>query len=105
MPPDLIYEKFISSQWRWQQAQSIATPILRHCMREDLHELIVHNEWNADLRNLSPDDIAVVLDVDNPRGTWIPGRIINVKRVRATVSLDQPSFELRSAIHGPGREK
>ena len=110
LPPDLVDEKGISSKKRWRQAQSIATQFWRRWMREYLPELTIRKKWNAELRNLRPDDIVAVLAGDNPRGTWRLGRIISVRRsidnvVRSTTSFDRPLSGLRSAIHGPGRAK
>ena len=38
-------------------------------MREYLPELTIRKKWNAELRNLKPDDIVAVLDGDNRVGS------------------------------------
>jgi len=75
IPPDVIGEQELNSKKRWRVAQAIATHFWRRWMREYLPGQTERKRWQQPQRNLKEGDIVLLIDPNNPRGTWPLGRV------------------------------
>nr|XP_039252522.1 uncharacterized protein LOC120329805 [Styela clava] len=63
---------------RWRQTEAISNQFWKRWRREYLPMLMTRTKWLKDHRNLSIDDIVIVVDDGAPRGSWLLGRVIKV---------------------------
>ena len=77
-PPGQFLASEINSRRRWRQAQVLADHLWQRWLTEYLPTLTVRRKWNKEQRNLTVDDLVMVVDEQRPRGQWLLGRIIEV---------------------------
>ena len=70
------------SQRRWKQVQFLADLFWKRWIKEYLPSLQVRQKWLKQKHNLQRDDIVLVIDKSQPRGTWPLGRVLDVKQGR-----------------------
>lgn len=76
LPPGLFERNDIYSRRRWRQVQYLADLFWRRWTKEYLPDLQERQKWSRPRRNLSEDDIVLVVDVSAPRNSWVMGRVI-----------------------------
>lgn len=75
IPPGLFQKGDLYSRRRWKQAQYLADLFWRW-IREYLPLMQQRSKWNTSKRNLSPDDLVVIVDDTAPRNSWLLGRVV-----------------------------
>ena len=78
LPPGVFTSDEIYSRRRWRQVQHLANTFWRRWIREYLPQLQERQKWFHKTRNLSVDDIVLVVDDRCTRSTWPLGRITEV---------------------------
>ena len=68
---------------RWRQVQYLADQFWLRWRKEYLPLLQERQRWNVARRNLSVDDIVLIVDEDAPRGSWPMGRVMEVFKDRS----------------------
>lgn len=76
LPPGLFERNDIYSRRRWCQVQYLADLFWRCWTKEYLPDLQERQKWSRPRRNLSEDDIVLVVDDSAPRNSWVMGRVI-----------------------------
>ncbi|KAJ8406743.1 hypothetical protein AAFF_G00296590 [Aldrovandia affinis] len=76
MPPGLFQKGDLYSQRRWKQVQYLADLFWRRGVREYLPLMQQRSKWNNPKRNLSPDDLVVIVDETAPRNSWLMGPVV-----------------------------
>lgn len=73
LPPGLFERNDIYSRRRWCQVQYLADLFWRRWTKEYLPDLQERQKWSRPRRNLSEDDIVLVVDDSAPRNSWVMG--------------------------------
>ncbi|XP_077971894.1 uncharacterized protein LOC144426909 [Styela clava] len=76
LPPGLFEQKDVYSRKRWKQVQYLADIFWQRWRKEYLPLLQQRKKWNKPQRNMSEDDIVLIVDHNLPRNTWLLGRVI-----------------------------
>ena len=63
---------------KWKQSQFLAQHLCTRFRREYLPSLTVSHKWNRETRNLSVNDVVLLVDESVPRGFWPLARVIEV---------------------------
>lgn len=65
---------------KWRQAQQLSDAFWRRLIKEYVPSLGTRDKWKVRRRNLSENDLIILLDPDLPRSHWKMGRVISVNR-------------------------
>jgi hypothetical protein len=87
---------------RWRQIQYLADVFWVRWVKEYLPTLQARQKWVKPQRNLSVDDIVLVVD-SSPRNAWVLGRILEVVKDRKgfvrIVQVKTPTTVLQRPVH------
>lgn len=78
MPPGVFCKDDIYSRRRWRQVQYLSNVFWRRWIKEYLPSLQQRQKWNKPHKNLSVNDIVLILDDTTPRSVWPLGRVLEV---------------------------
>jgi len=78
MPPGIFCKEDNYSRRRWRQVQYMADIFWRRWVKEYLPQLQERQKWLKPSKNLSVDDVVLVVDERQPRSSWPLGRVIEV---------------------------
>ncbi len=81
-PPGIFVKSDSYSKRRWKQIQYLADVFWRRWTREYLPVLQMRQKWQTIKRNLTVDDIVLVVDESLPRGYWPLARVVEVTKGR-----------------------
>jgi len=91
IPPDSISSNEITSRRRWRAAQVLVDHFWRRWMKEYLPSVIERRKWlSPAAANLKKDDVVLICDQRNSRGSWPIGWIVR--------PIPSPDGIVRSAI-------
>ena len=76
LPPGIFYPSDNYSRKQWRQIQYLTNIFWSRWMKEYLPLLQTRQKWFRTKRNLSVNDVVLVVDKTSPRGTWLLGRVI-----------------------------
>ena len=82
VPPGVFSKEDNYSCRRWRQVQYLSNVFWRRWTREYLPSLQQRQRWNKLQRNLSVNDIVLLLDENLPRNIWPLGRVLEVYQNR-----------------------
>ena len=82
VPPGVFSKEDNYSCRRWRQVQYLSNVFWRRWTREYLPSLQQRQKWNKLHRNLSVNDIVLLLDENLPRNIWPLGRVLEVYQNR-----------------------
>ena len=80
LPPGLFTNEDTYSRRRWRQVQHLANTFWKKWIREYLPQLQERHKWTNQRRNLSIDDVVLVIDDKFPRSSMPLGRVLEVYR-------------------------
>ena len=78
IPPGIFVKEDNHNRRRWRQVQYLADIFWRRWVREYLPTLQQRQKWNERERNVSVNDIVLILDENKPRSLWPLGRVLEV---------------------------
>ncbi len=81
-PPGIFVKSDSYSKRRWKQVQYLADVFWRRWTREYLPVLQMRQKWQTIKRNLTVDDIVLVVDESLARGYWPLARVVEVTKGR-----------------------
>ncbi|XP_077974458.1 uncharacterized protein LOC144430402 [Styela clava] len=76
LPPGVFDPKDMYARKRWKQVQYLADVFWKRWRKEFLPLLQCRQKWNKVQRDLQKDDIVLVVNENQPRNTWLLGRVI-----------------------------
>ena len=76
LPPGLFDNKDCFTRRRWAQAQYLADQFWRRWTREFLPSICHRQKWQQEHRNLTKNDIVLLVDDTLPRSKWVMGRVM-----------------------------
>nr|XP_039261943.1 uncharacterized protein LOC120338077 [Styela clava] len=76
LPPGVFDPKDMYVRKRWKQVQYLADVFWKRWRKEFLPLLQCRQKWNKVQRDLQKDDIVLVVNENQPRNTWLLGRVI-----------------------------
>lgn len=79
MPPGLFDHSDLYIRKRWRQTQYMAELFWKRWISEYLPMMQERQKWTRSRRNLTPGDIVLLADATAPRGSWMMGKILDVK--------------------------
>ncbi|XP_019750034.1 uncharacterized protein LOC109530618 [Hippocampus comes] len=86
LPPGLFDRKDVYSRRRWRQVQYLADLFWRRWTKEYLPDLQKRQKWSRPQRNISEDDIVLIVNDSAPRNSWMMGRVVEtIKDVKGQV--------------------
>ena len=68
----------IDSRKRWRQAQVLTNHITQRWIREYFPTLTIRHRWATGGRDIGEGDLVLLIDENQPRGSWSMGRISKV---------------------------
>ena len=77
-PPGIFREGDLYSRRRWRQVQFLSDVFWKRWLREYLPKLQERQKWVRPMRNLSLDDVVLVVDENSPRSCWRLARVTEV---------------------------
>ena len=79
LPPPGVFQKAdVYCRKRWRAVQHLANVFWERFSKEYVRVSQVRQKWNTPHRNISVNDIVLVLDKDLPRNRWSKGRVVEV---------------------------
>ena len=78
LPPGVFGEADNYCRRRWRQVQYLADQFWKRWTLEYLQTLQTRQKWQSMRRNLSPNELVLLVDENLPRGQWQIGRITEV---------------------------
>ena len=79
LPPPGVFQKAdVYCRRRWRAVQHLANVFWERFSKEYVRVSQVRQKWNTPHRNISVNDIVLVLDKDLPRNRWSKGRVVEV---------------------------
>lgn len=79
MPPGLVDHSDLYIRKRWRQTQYMAELFWKRWISQYLPMMQERQKWTRSRRNLTPGDIVLITDATAPRGSWMMGKILDVK--------------------------
>ena len=79
LPPGLFDKKDLYIRRRWRQVQYIADLFWKRWISEYLPLMQERQKWSRERRSLTPGDVVIVADSTAPRGSWMMGKVLEVK--------------------------
>ncbi|XP_059184653.1 uncharacterized protein LOC131967729 [Centropristis striata] len=79
MPPGLFDHSDLYVRKRWKQIQYMAEIFWKRWISEYLPMMQERQKWTRPRRSLSPGDIVLVADATAPRGSWVMGKVLDVR--------------------------
>ncbi|KAK0144597.1 hypothetical protein N1851_017050 [Merluccius polli] len=76
LPPGIFDRNDVYSRRRWRQIQYLADLFWRRWTKEYLPDLQEKQKWSHPERNISENDIVLIVDESAPRNSWVMGRVI-----------------------------
>ena len=76
LPPGLFTERDCYARRRWAQAQYLANQFWRRFTREYLPNICYRQKWQRESRNLTNNDVVLLIDDSLPRSKWTMGRVL-----------------------------
>lgn len=76
LPPGIFDRDDVYSRRRWRQIQYLADLFWRRWTKEYLLGLQERQKWSHPKRNISENDIVLIVDESAPRNSWVMGRVI-----------------------------
>ena len=77
-PPGVFQQADVYCRKRWRAVQHMANEFWQRFAKEYVRASQVRPKWNSVRRNISVDDIVLVLDKNLPRNRWSKGRVVEV---------------------------
>ena len=77
-PPGVFQRADVYCRKRWRAVQYLANEFWRRFSTEYVRVSQVRQKWSQPRRNMSVNDIVLVLDKDLPRNRWSKGRVVQV---------------------------
>lgn len=77
-PPGVFSSEDHYIRKKWKQVQYLADVFWKRWKKEYVSTLQVRQKWNEKKRNMSVNDLVLVVDDNAPRNHWLLGRIIEV---------------------------
>ena len=78
LPPGIFDRNDLYTRRRWKQVQYLSDLFWKRWTREYLPLLQQRTKWMQPQRNISVDDVVLLLDESTPRNVWPIGRVIEV---------------------------
>ena len=78
LPPGIFDRNDLYTRRRWKQVQYLSDLFWKRWTREYLPLLQQRTKWMQPQRNISVDDVVLLLDESSPRNVWPIGRVIEV---------------------------
>ena len=75
LPPAISDSKDQYARRRWKQIQFLADLFWRRWVREYLPQLQERQKWNNPVPNVVENDIVLIVDNSQPRGSWPMGKV------------------------------
>lgn len=79
MPPGLFDRNDLYVRKRWKQIQYMAELFWKRWISEYLPLMQQRQKWTALRRNLTPGDVVLVADATASRGSWMMGKVLDVR--------------------------
>nr|XP_057925588.1 uncharacterized protein LOC131127575 isoform X1 [Doryrhamphus excisus]XP_057925589.1 uncharacterized protein LOC131127575 isoform X1 [Doryrhamphus excisus] len=79
MPPGLFDSNDLYLRKRWKQVQYMAELFWKRWLSEYLPLMQERQKWTRPRRSLTTGDIVLVADAAAPRGSWMMGKVLDVK--------------------------
>ena len=79
MPPGLFDQNDLYIRKRWKQAQYIAELFWKRWISEYPPMMQERQKWTRPRKNLASGDIVLVADASAPRGSWIMGKVLDIR--------------------------
>lgn len=79
MPPGLFDRNDLYVRKRWKQIQYMAELFWKRWILEYLPLMQQRQKWTALRRNLIPGDVVIVADATASRGSWMMGKVLDVR--------------------------
>ena len=76
--PGVFQQADIYCKKRWRAVQHLANEFWTRFSKEYIRVSQIRQKWNQVCRNVSVNDIVLVLDKDLPRNRWSKGRVVEV---------------------------
>lgn len=80
MPPGLFDKQDLYIRKRWKQIQYMAELFWKRWISEYLPMMQERQKWMQPRRNLTPGDIVLVADATASRGSWMMGKVLDVRQ-------------------------
>ena len=77
-PPGVFQQADVYCRKRWRAVQHMANEFWQRFAKEYVRASQVRPKWNSVRRNISVNDIVLVLDKNLPRNRWSKGRVVEV---------------------------
>ena len=77
-PPGVFQQADIYCRKRWRAVQHLANEFWQQYSKEYVRVSQVRSKWNNPRRNITVNDIVLVLDKNLPRNRWSKGRVVEV---------------------------
>ena len=77
-PPGVFEQADLYCRKRWRAVQHLANEFWERFSKEYVRVSQVRPKWDTPRRNVSVNDIVLVLDKDLPRNRWSKGRVVEV---------------------------
>ena len=79
LPPDVFYDRDMSSRKRWCQSQTLTEHLWKRWSREYLPTLNERKKWwNTQGPSIKEGDLILMVDHSLPRGSWLMGRVVKL---------------------------
>ena len=79
MPPGLFDHSDLYIRKRWRQIQYMAELFWKRWISEYLPLMQERQKWTRPRRSLTPGDIVLIADATAPRGSWLMGKVLDVR--------------------------
>ncbi|XP_041932487.1 uncharacterized protein LOC121695553 [Alosa sapidissima] len=79
MPPGLFNRNDLYVRKRWKQIQYMAELFWKRWISEYLPLMQQRQKWTVRRRNLIPGYVVLVADATAPRGSWMMGKVLDVR--------------------------
>ena len=77
-PPGIFQKADVYCRKRWRSVQYLANEFWNRFKKEYLQASQKRTKWNTTCRNLTVNDIVLIMDEDTPRSKWPMGRVMEV---------------------------